>query len=430
MNYSFKKIIIIFASFSALVFGHLAAAATVYEVAVMPDAKIRTEIWPMVSQILMTAAAGDAVTIMDPSTGLRIASFKVTEEMASSPNANARTVWLVKKQPGEVLKAKKFLLEKTASGGSGDFVRWSRSLEIRKTEFANVTRISGIFFGSPLVAAPEAYSMKHRYPSDAFLFLKDASLFSTVGKEQSLRNVDVHVVHSANLSEFSDRNPDFHHAKIKRFYSFFVNHMGGNLASFGGSSDHLRNIVAGTFPKPTGLEVDRSSTKPIVYEVNSPMLEREDAAHQKNLWEGTIEKNPSPPSRPMAKAEMGITWNQNVDLDIYVMPTDDLELFYQKTSSSKFKGRFIKDIMSRPGTNGFETVIYDAELPLKSIQVYVNHYSGSSTSPIEGEFRIRIDGATYSKKFVLNSPNGTSGKGNRDQHPAWLKIDVAKAMGL
>lgn len=408
----------------------IAMAATVYEVAVMPEAKSRPEIWPMVTQILMTAPRGDAVTVFDPSAGLRIATFAVSEEMAASPNINARTAWLLKQQPNEVMKAKKFLLEKTASTGSGDFVRWTRSLEMRKTEFVNVTRVSGVFWGSPLVTAPEAYSMQNRYPSDAFLFLQDASLLSTLGKDKALTNTDVHVVHSAGLAEFSDRNRDFHHAKLKRFYGLFVSQMNGNLASFGGTADHLRNIVSTNFPKSNWGEADRASMKPIIFEVNSPTLERQDEGRQKNLWEGRIDKNPSSPTRQSASFDMGITWNQNVDLDIYVMPLGDVELSYKQLSSSKHKGRFIKDIMSRPGTNGFETVVYELDIPLKSIQVYVNHYSGNTSNPIEGELRVRIDGTTYAKKFVLNSSSGTLGKGNRDHHASWLKVDLAQVLGI
>lgn len=408
----------------------MAMAATVYEVAVMAESKSRPEIWPLVTQILMTAPRGDAVTVFDPSAGLRIATFSVSEEMANSPNVNARTTWLLKQQPNEVMKAKRFLLEKSVSTGAGDFVRWVRSLEMRKSEFANVTRVAGIFLGTPLVTSPEAYSMQNRYPSDAFLFLQDANLLTTIGKDKALSNIDVHVVHSAALSEFSERNRDFHQNKLKRFYGLFVSQMNGNLASFGGSADHLRNIVSTTYSKQNWGDADKSSTKPIIFEVISPTLERQDEGRQKNLWDGRIDKNPNAPNQQSATFDMGITWNQNVDLDIYVMPVGDIELSYKQTSGAKYKGRFVKDIMSRPGTNGFETVVYESAVPLKSIQVYVNHYSGNSTTQIEGELRVRIDGATYAKKFILNSVVGTLGRGNRDQNAGWLKIDLAQVLGI
>jgi hypothetical protein len=410
---------------------HTAMAATVVEVAVTPEAKqTRQDIWPTITQVLMTAPRGDVVTVFDSTSGLRVATIKVTDEMDASPNPNARTTWLMKQQGGEVAKAKKFLADQATASGSGDFVRWIRSLEVRKAEFPGVQRFSGVFFGSPLVTAPEAYSMKNRYPSDAFLFMPDVSLFSTLGKEKALSNVDIHVVHSPGLAEFSERNRDYHQTRIKRFYGLFISTMGGSLASFGGTADHLKNISKTAYPKVSYGAAEKNDGKPIIYEVQSPQLERQDTGRQKSLWEGTIDKNPTAPTRQSAPFDIGITWNRNVDLDIYVMPPGDKELSFQKTTSEKYNGRFLKDIVSLPGTNGFETVVYDSDVPFRELRVYINHYAGASNEPIDGELRIRIEGATYAKKFRFPPGQGTRGQGSRDSSPAWMKIEIAKVVGL
>ena len=399
--------------------------------AVAPDAKkTRQDIWPMVTQSLMTGAKGDIVTLVDAMTGLRVSTMKITDEMAESPNPNARTTWLLKQQSAEVAKAKKFLTEQSPDAPSGDFVRWVRALEVRKTEFPTADRLEGVYFGSPLVVAPEAYSMKSRYPSDAFLFLTDNSMFSTAGKEKSLQKVSIHVVHSPTLIEFSERNRDFHQAKIKRFYGLFVQHLGGNLASFGGSSDHLKNIANVAYPKGNFGQVENGTGKPVVWEVLSPQLERQDMSRQKSLWDSTVQQNTLAPNRQSAALDIGITWNRNVDLDIYVQPPGDVELSYKNTASEKHTGRFVKDIVSLPGTNGFETVVYEADVPLRQLKVYVNHYTGVSREPIDVELRIRVDGSIYAKKFRLPPGQGTQGGGNRDGNPAWVKLDIPQILGF
>jgi hypothetical protein len=408
-----------------------AFSMTVVEVAVDSNAKSREDVWPLVTQSLMTAEKGDVVTIVDVENGLRVATFKVTEEMGSSPNPNARTTWLLKQQGTGIANAKKFLMDRnTGLRDPSDFVRWVRSLELRKTEFPSANRIEAVYFGSPLVSSPEAYSMKNRYPSDDFLFSKDNGLYSTVGKESSLKNVDVHVVHSPGLSEFSERNRDFHQAKIKRFYGLFVQNLGGNLASFSGTSDHLKNVAKVNFQKVNYGAVENSGGKPIVWEVLSPQLERQDTNRQKSLWDATIQRNTIAPIRQVAPIDIGITWNKNVDVDIYVMSPGDKELSYKKTVSEKNDGRFLKDIVSLPGTNGFETVVYDRDVPFRQLRVYINHYSGISREPIDGELRIRIDGVTYAKKFRLPAGQGTGGGGNRDNDPAWLKMDIPQILGI
>ena len=49
---------------------HTAMAATVVEVAVTPEAKqTRQDIWPTITQVLMTAPLGDVVTVFDSTSG-------------------------------------------------------------------------------------------------------------------------------------------------------------------------------------------------------------------------------------------------------------------------------------------------------------------------------------------------------------------------
>lgn len=422
----FKTLLII-----GLAWVHSAMAATLVEIAVSPDATQRgKEVWSLATNILMTGNSGDIVTLVDSKGGLRMSTLKITEEMASSPNPNARTTWLIKQQTAEVGRAKTFLGNPSASNGSGDFVRWVRSLELRKTEFPGVNKVEAVHFGSPLVTQPEAYSMVNRYPSDAFLFKADNSLFSTIGKEKTLQGITIHIVHSPGLMEFSERNRDYHGQKIRRFYGLFVGNLGGNLASFSGTADHLKSILTTNFPKVDYGQVENRDGKPVIFEVLTPQLEASDEKRQSSLWANKIQANPPPPQRTTAPFDIGITWNQNTDLDLYAMPDGDQELSFQKTASTKYVGRFVKDITALPGTNGFETITYDGDVPLRSVRVYVNHYAGTASVPTEVELRVRTGGATFFKKFRLPPGQGTRGAGNRESNPAWFKVDLAQVLGI
>jgi hypothetical protein len=302
-----------------------------------------------------------------------------------------------------------------------------RGLEQRKNEFPGLS-IKGVFFGTPLISSPEAYAMQHRWPSDGFITLRD-SLFSAVGKENSLQGVDIHIVHSAGLTEFSERNRDFHAQKIKTFYGRMIARMGGNLATFGGSSDHLNNITTASFPKQNYGELEGGS-KPVIYEVLSPQLVKEDGDRQQSLWASAVDKSPLVVPTGPQPFDLGLTWDKNVDLDIYVLPAGDVELFYGQTLSRKYAGRFLKDIRTTPENRGYETVVYENPVPLNSLKVFVNHYSGQSTAPINAEFRFRVNGQIYSKKFQLPAGRGTGGHGDRRANPAWVEINIPVLLGL
>jgi len=402
-------------------------AASVVEIAVA-DHQRAQDAWAIATSVLMTGSQGDAVALVDPGSGQRKATLKVTDEMAASPNQNARSVWLTKTQGAEISNAKAFLLNTSPTAkGSGDFVRWLRSLELRRVEFPKATRIDAIYLGSPLVTQPEAYAMTNRYPSDGFLFKPD-SLFVVDAAKSPLNSIAVHVVHSTSLQEFSERNRDFHRDKIKRFYALFIGGLGGNLSSFAGTIDHLKGIAAAPLPRVDYGTPNRNE-KPVIHEVMTPQLEALDEARQSSLWANKIGSNPPPPQRTTAPFDVGITWDQNIDLDLYVNPGDQ-ELSFQHTSSEKYAGRFVKDITALPGTNGFETVTYAGDVPLRSIRVYVNHYAGTSSVPTNVELRIRTSGSTYFKRFSLPAGQGTRGGGNRDANPSWVRVDIPQILGI
>lgn len=420
-----KKIFLMLAIVCGLV---APAAASVVELAVAPDARQRPEVWATLTEVLMSARKGDTVTLFDVKGGVRVAAVGITEEISQAATPAAKTIWLNKQMGQHLARMRTWLTNTTPSQGNGDFVRYLRGIEMLKTEFSGQP-IQALYFGSPNITAPEAYSMaNHRYLGDGFLLNPD-SLFATAGRERALSGVSVHVIHSPGLAEFSDRNRDLHRDKIRRFFGLYIAGQGGSLATFSGTADHLRKAAITDYPKVDYGRVDASSNKLMVYEVLAPAFERQAQSVQTSLWNVPAMKSP-PPSQRSAPLDIGIKWSQNVDLDIYVMAANDVELFYGQVSAPTYDGHHLKDI--RAGTSDlFETVSYGRAVPIGQLRVYVNHYNRVSDVPVEVELRMRVaNGGIYSKKFSLPPGHGSGGAGNRDASPSWVKIDVPALLGL
>lgn len=415
-----------------------AAHAVVIEYAIAPEAKSRAELWPTLVETLLAAKATDVITVVDVQKNQRIATISIPEEVARVANPVARSNWLTK-QP-VIAKLKGFLKEPDTTVGQGSgvaFVRYIRSLELRRAEFNQP--VQAVYWGSPIVVAP-GVSLAAAWPADGFLFATDAfSLFSVTGKEGALKDVTLHLVHSATLAEFAKANPDGHRDRLRRFYGLFVGLQGGNLATFASSAEHLRNLAVTAYPKIDYGRPDNSSNKLLLWDVLAPVADREGKALRTSLWQSPAPaKNPSLSASQLAASplDIGIRWwsnkNERIDLDIYVQAAPgDAELSYKQTGApEKYAGRFLRDITAAGDENGFETVTYAGNVPVKGLKAYINHYSGKSSTPVAIEVRVRVQGEIYSKRLQLPAGMGTGGGGNRDASPSWVKIDVPALLGL
>ena len=405
-------------------------AATVAEFAIASDGKSREDLWPLITSVILNGHKDDVVTLVNAQNSSRVATIKVTEEIAEAPTVKAKATWLTKQQGEQIQRMKQFLTSTTGQGAAhADFARYVQSLELRKTEF-NGYNIQAVFVGSPLSTQPDNYSMRGRYLSDSFISHPETP-FSTVGKQAALRSVNVHVLHSPAAMEFSEKNRDLHQTKVRRFVGLFVSGLGGNLATFSGDGSHLKTLLTTQFNRQSYGTPEASDGKLRVYDIVEPRLVREDEKRQISLWDSRIDKNPSPPARgSKSPIDIGITWDKNVDLDVYVKADGDNEIFYGFTSSETYGARFLKDITTLPESRGYETVTFSKDTPLANLKVFINHYAGTSNQPINGELRIRIDDKIYAKTFQFRAGSGTRGRGNRNVDAAWIPMNISTIVGL
>lgn len=417
---------------ATLVFSASASAADVYVIGMSsnlapPD---RTDAEQFITHNLNKMNTGDVFILVDTQTNQRVATIVGNSELSASDEVARRTMLLVKYYPQEVNALRNFLKRPPALG-EGNILRFLSNLEPLKAQYPNM-RIRVAYFGTPINKEPAAFTLENSYPSDGNFFDPN-SVYSTVNKKGILKEMDIHIIHSQGLGEFSTVAKDMHIEKLKRFYAIYVSQMGGQLKSFQSNSQSLFGWKNTNYQSII-YEVGRSENKAMMIELRAPQRIQEDKQVIANLWDSKISANPSAPTKTSGALTLGIKWNRDVDVDLYSKASvDDKELFYGENNAPKFGGRHLKDITNLAGlsaTNGFETITYSGAVDISKMPpIYINHYAGKSDQPIEVELRALFDGKAYFKKFRLPAGNGTSAKGNRNTDPSWIKVTLAELMG-
>lgn len=415
----------------ALVPSALAAPGkAVTEVAIAPEAKGQMkDIEGLLNQLFLDMDPGDTLIVSNAFDQRRIATLTLSDKLEQQA-ASVKMKLMLKLYPQELSRIASFLksLPQQPPDATANLPRYLHSLEHRRAEFPG-KNMRLIYFGSPVVREPEFVSMVNRYPSDSHLVQPD-NLYSTVGRGELLKGVDVHLIHSTSFGEFSAVDRDLHQQKLRRFYALMIQRMGGSLKSFTGAPDHLAKLKTAQYPTIAYNDIDSSDGKLRIYELKPPTVLKEESAIQTNLWQqASIGKSP-PPGISSGPIDIGITWNRpNVDIDLYVQAEGEPELSYKQTLSTK--GKHIKDITSQSETaKGFETVTYASPVAVGRLKVFVNHYAGNTAGqPTEVEVRVRFAGHIYSKKLQLSPGSGTHGGGDRNTSGAWARIDVPEILG-
>lgn len=407
------------------------ATKTVFNIVVAPEFRSRTpEVESLVSSLLFSMSQGDTLLVTSAgSEPRRVAAITLDADLSENPTARLKGLKkLFSSQLAAIHQFAAGLPANPQSGQSGNLVRFAKSLEWVGREYPG-QKIKVAYLGSPIVQEPSAWSMATAYPMDGALTDPHSPYAATSGS-QVLKNVELHVVHSANLAEFAKAYPDGHNATLRRFYSLYCRQLGGVLASWSGQSEHLAKLKTNQYPPISANDVNKDA-KSGMAEIRSPVQIKADDDMQSVLWAQMISKNPPPPSHLRSKASMGITWNcAGCDLDLYVRADgDNEELSFAHQSSNL--GRHLKDLRDMtPSNRGYETVIFPGAVDLDRLKVAINHYSGSATAAaIDIQFRIQTDEGLYFKNYRMKAGDGTKSGGSRDG-TGWVKVNVKEVLGL
>lgn len=398
-----------------------------------------------ISETLLREAKGaDILTIVNATNLQQVFYLKLSDKIDSVPIA-LRPKYLPKAHP-EISTLKSILenLQKTQLGNQGNILRYLKNYRVEQHNGYN----QHIFWiGSPIPGARESTdklnSFKDAHPNDAS-FNSTISVWSTLHMANRLKGVKVHIVHSADLSEFTDIEGyrDYHQKKIQRAFAIFIADLGGALKSFGGSVDILKNLKTSQFQTIT-FEKDPTQAEPSTIEFQPNTTTNGAIIGGPKIW--------SPPIAPPTPLDIdnpevdttgpiaiGLRFhspdNPRIDLDLITkLRGDDREVSFRSEGISKFGGQLVKDY-SDPGvainSHGHEVIIYsseDADIR-RLLPIAVRHWGGTTEKPITGEVRVVFQGTVYRKEFEMNSKRGDEGQSPRTS-PNWMFFDIRSILG-
>ncbi len=262
-----------------------------------------------------------------------------------------------------------------------------------------------IILGSPLYADPRETSFAMtggRYPSDSHLFKSRAETpYGTAGLSERLAGIRVHMVFDRDQVIQSAQHAYY----LERWWTLYIESMGGELVSFTGNFNAAINKVkSGASGVAHGFEAQDSDKLEMIPLRPPEIIE--------SIQDRTINTNPVARIENLntSNLDIGISWDQEgTDLDLFVRPWQGAEVLYYANAHSD-EGIFFKDYQTSPEAGGnYETVALNVPLDVRSVQIAVNYYSGRFAEDVQGEIRLSFDGSTYAQPFTIQPrPGGNS----------------------
>ena len=273
-----------------------------------------------------------------------------------------------------------------------------------------------ILIGSPVWKDQNPrYSMNNGYLSDGHIMDDSGSVFATKRWKDSLSGVSVHWFYSPLTTAWSIYEPDQHRVALHRFYTLYLQAQGAALNTFTHDIKLINRI---------GVSATITNSSFVLNPDDSKVQVHQYQPFPKDLFETTANASSSALAH-QGLLTIGIKWScQHCDLDLYVQNQNHKELFYGQPQTQE--GRHTKDFLDSP-KNGYETVAFNRPVSIRDIKVFINHYSGVSTQPINGEVRIQYDGTVYAFPFKLHSSNGDRGKSHRGSG-TWLRVNLFESL--
>jgi hypothetical protein len=273
--------------------------------------------------------------------------------------------------------------------------------------------------------------LEGRFPSDGHIdAAHDQSPWSTRGRENALRGVNVHLCYVEPDEDFVN---SYQRKMIGRFYWMWLAAQGGNLATFtadmrscldrfaGGETD-----VAETFtrnPAWAGVFMIR-----VLREHDAAALPPRTVPNTAGQLFAAPVCSVAPVST-RAALRIGIRWH---------CPLCDLDLWSRAASSNPFisfqnkqtgEGWLNQDFLVSPGDNAYEIITYNAPVELRNVEAFVNFYAGQDPNGPDFDVRVWLNDCAFESHFHLPATKG-NGAAGRFSGPAWVRLDLKEIAGL
>jgi len=309
-----------------------------------------------------------------------------------------------------------------------------------------------IYMGAMLEHDPQSpqTSMLHgRYPNDAHVTVDGyLSPYGVADRPKGLEGTSFHICNRDD--RFFNKA---HYKAVHRFWGLSIKAQGGELRTFTDDAGLCLERFKRGSQSVLSFTRDPSQSKPEMRAVKRPAFtQREEgqnpqdtaslsSAHempQASLTRAQggrflgkdIPLNAQPVAITKGIVKIGIRWENNIDLDLYVTPYRGAKtLSYNETISPE--GRFDKDWRSaQAAAHAYEFIEFTKSLTLRDIHIAVNFYSGKVRQGARGVLRIWVEGqGVWEKPFFIRANKGNGGK-RRNKSKHWIKIKTADVLGL
>lgn len=344
-------------------------------------------------QFLTTLEPGDRAIVLDGFNLSTIGTFSVPSRSSyNSPRAK-----LGANQPfvGALMQfADASVLKPLMSPGS---LRLPQLLRHIGANFASSDQTDVVILGSPFYESDNQFSMRgSRIPSDGHInSSRSDTPYGTADQPGLLANLRVHLGYGYEEMMDSDR----HHFYIQRFWTLYIEALGGSLASFTADHQTLFQRALRSAEAPAHNYVLNATER-----LEMILLQPESQVNEQSIYEREIseQKLSSEYLNNAEFVQLAISWDcQSCDIDLYARPSPtSVPLYYRNTETTE--GTYIKDFRTSPNTlNGFETITFHVPIDLEQLLILVHFFDGYSPGGVRGEIRLSVEGLTYATPFHI-----------------------------
>lgn len=270
------------------------------------------------------------------------------------------------------------------------------------------------------------------YPSDGHLNSpSDKTPFSTVGKQDYLKNSFINFIYNDNWSS------DLHQNHVQRFWSLFIQSQGGKLTSFTPDIETgLERFISRRNESIKEYSLDTSDRDVSMIQINRGIINNSEKNSEISgvewLNDNTVITNQAP-TELTGDLQIGIKWKcKTCDFDLYAKSKyEESFLFFGNKESND--GYFNKDYLdSLNNANSLEYVVIKKSVNVNDLNIKINLYNGNPNGENSGEVRAYFNKKVYSMPFTINAQQGNQGKNakNAENDKHWLIINHKQLFNL
>jgi len=389
---------------------------------------------------------GDRVIVLDGAERKKIADFLIPEENRfNSPKIRFKQV---KKQFRPIAVHQTKRKADPSSGDTNDLLSFYRFFGDSIRASYPKEPVHMILFGSPIQHDPRqpGFSMRGAvFPNDGHFTVDGyTSPYGVADRQSHFNNSKLHFcVANEDLQSLE------YEERVERAWSLYIAGLGGTLATFTrdtntcvqrflDKSDPQREFLLNPEQKrpvmiklvPSGQSKESSQSP----EANSAQPQKRLSANQAGRFLGTdIPVNSTPALNKVGRLKVGIRWDCNCDLDLYVRHKSETKPLYFNNKKSKL-GSFFKDwTSSTKDALSYEFIEFHEPVDAQDLEIKVNFYSGKVRGGPKGAVRIWLDGhdGVWEMPFHIPASSGSKGQNrNTANSPHWVHINPLQVLRL